>query len=285
MKFGKFNLSIVRESRFRLDGGAMYGVVPFTLWSRDVDVDDQNRVLLNCNLLLIETENGNVLVETGMGIRWSDKEIERYQIESLVEPQSMVSGSGLSNDDIDVVLISHLHFDHTGGATIEVDGKLVPTFSRAKYYAQKGEWDFAHNCNARARGSYRKEDFEPLMEHGQLELVEGDKEILPGIWLKVTGGHTSHHQIIYFESEGQKGVYFADIVPTRGHVQPPWVMGYDHFPLTSCDIKSEWLAKAEREKWLVVFDHEPGIPWGHLSINEKRKFVFEPLEEGATCIG
>lgn len=277
MKFGKFNLEIVRESSFRLDGGAMYGVVPKTLWSRGVDVDEANRVLLNCNLLLIETPEGRVLVETGMGNRWSDIEKDRYQLESLVSPDSMLKQLNLTNDEVDAVLISHLHFDHAGGATIEKDGVLVPAFPKAKYYVQKGEWEFAHNCNARARGSYRFEDFEPLLEHGVLEFVDGDKEILPGVWLKVTGGHTSHHQVIYFESEGQSGVYFADILPTAGHVQPPWVMGYDHYPLTSCDIKSEWLAKAVEEKWLVVFDHEPGIPWGHVSINEKKKFQFEPL--------
>lgn len=279
MKFGQFQLSIIRESRFRLDGGAMYGVVPKTLWQRGVDVDELNRVNLNCNLLLIESDHGKVLVETGMGNRWSDIERERYDLTTLVEPEHMLASVGLNNDDLDAVIISHLHFDHAGGAVVEKDGSLVPTFGRAKYYVQRGELEFAYKANARAKGSYRRDDFEPLKEHGQLEIIDGDKEILPGIWLKVTGGHTSHHQIVYFQSEDKKGVYFADIVPTRRHVQPPWVMGYDHFPLTSCDIKSEWLARAAQENWLVVFDHEPGVPWGAVSVNEKGKFEFNSLSE------
>src|SRR5262249_24930968 len=154
--------------------------------------------------------------------RWAPKEAERYELNLLVDHGAVLAGLGLTNDQVDAVVISHLHFDHAGGAVRAVGGQLVPTYPRARYFVQKGEWELAHKANARARGSYRQEDFDPLYEHGVLEIIEGDTEILPGVWAKVTGGHTSHHQVITFESEGRKGVYFADILPTKSHINPPW---------------------------------------------------------------
>ncbi|MBY0358145.1 MAG: MBL fold metallo-hydrolase [Candidatus Obscuribacterales bacterium] len=279
MQLGKFKLHIIRECSFRLDGGAMFGVVPKSLWDKVSPADERNRILLYCNLLLIETPAGRVLVETGMGPRWSEKEADRYELKSLVNYDNVLESVGLTNNDVDAVIISHLHFDHAGGATVLKDGKLVPTFPKAKYYAQKGELEFAFQANARARASYRPDDFLPLQEHGVLQLVDGDSEILPGVSVRLTGGHTSHHQVVTFESEGKKGVYFADIIPTKSHLTPPWVMGYDHYPLASCDIKSEYLAKAARENWLVVFDHEPGVPWGHVIQTAEGKFDWQPLTE------
>ncbi len=279
MKFGDFQIHIIRESNFKLDGGAMFGVVPKTLWNKLSPADELNRVPLACNLLLIQTPSGNVLVETGMGPRWSARERDRYELKTLLDHERLLDSIGMSNDDVDAVIISHLHFDHAGGAVIERDGKLIPAFPKAKYYAQKGEWDFAHKANSRARASYRADDIEPLLEHGVLVLLDGDAEVLPGVKVHITGGHTSHHQVITFESQGNKGVYFADIIPTKGHLSPPWVMGYDHFPLTSCDIKSEWLARAARENWLVVFDHEIDVPWGHVSQSAEGKFEWQALDE------
>jgi len=278
LRFGKFDLSIIRECVFRLDGGAMFGVVPKTLWSKTSPSDEHNRVVIACNLLLIDTGDKKVLIETGMGDRWSDKERERYGLKSLVSSATVLDQVNLKPEDIDFVVISHLHFDHAGGATMLKDGKLVPVFPNAQYVVQKGEWDFAFKANARAKASYRPDDFVPLKEHDQILFVDGDYEVVPGVWVKVTGGHTSHHQVVYFESESEKGVYFADILPTKSHITPPWVMGYDHYPLVSCDIKSEWLARAAEQNWLVVFDHEPGIPWGRVKV-ESGKFVFEALPE------
>ncbi|HEY9679331.1 MAG TPA: MBL fold metallo-hydrolase [Drouetiella sp.] len=279
MKFGDFEISIVRECTFKLDGGAMFGVVPKTLWNKVTPADEMNRVLMMCNLLLIDTGAKKVLVETGMGDRWSDKERERYELKSLVEPAEMLKPLGIKNEEIDAVIISHLHFDHAGGATRLENGKLVPTFPNAKYYVQKGEWEFAHNANPRARASYRADDYEPLNAAGKIVFMEGDTEVVPGVWAKLTGGHTSHHQIVYFESQGQKGAFFADLIPTKSHVMPPWVMGYDHFPLASCDQKTKWLADADKENWLIVFDHEYEVPWGHVHLNDAKKYEFFPLSE------
>lgn len=273
MKFGKFELSVIRESVFKLDGGAMFGVVPKTMWGKLSPADDLNRVVLACNLLLIDTGAAKVLIETGMGDRWSDKERERYGLETLVNPEHALDQVGLKPQDIDFVIISHLHFDHAGGATISKDGSIVPTYPNAKYVVQRGEWDFAFKANARAKASYRPDDFVPLETHKQLLLVDGDYEVTPGVSVRLTGGHTSHHQVVCFESAGQKGVYFADIMPTRSHLSPPWVMGYDHYPLVSCDVKTEFLARAAAEDWLVVFDHEPGIPWGKVKV-EGNRFEF-----------
>lgn len=257
----------------------MFGVVPKTLWEKESPSDSANRILLSCNLLLIDTGKKRVLVETGMGDRWSEKDKQRYEINSKVESSRVLAAAGLSNDDVDAVIISHLHFDHAGGATRMVDGKLQPTFPRAKYYVQQGEWNLAHHANARAKGSYRADDFVPLKEHGVLQIIDGDTEIVPGVWARVTGGHTSHHQVVTFESEGKKGVYFADIIPTKSHLPPPWVMGYDHFPLASCDIKSQWLTQAAAESWLVVFDHEMQVPWGYVKQTAEGKFDWLPLEQ------
>ena len=279
MKYGDFELSIIRECSFKLDGGAMFGVVPKPLWSKLSPADDRNRIPMVCNLLLIEVGQHKVLVETGMGDRWDERERDRYDLHTKIDFSNAVKEVGLYNDDITAVVLSHLHFDHAGGATRLVDGKVVPTFPKAKYYAQRGEWDFAHNANARAKASYRPDDYEPLLAAGQLQLLDGDTEIVPGVWARLTGGHTSHHQIITFESAGKKGVFFADLMPTRSHVSPPWVMGYDHYPLDSCDVKSRWLAEAVKENWLIVFDHEVGVPWGHVSVAAGNKFEFTPLAE------
>lgn len=277
MDFGKFRLHIIRECHFKLDGGAMFGVVPKPLWNKVSPADEFNRIPLACNLLLIETPSARVLVETGMGPRWSEKERERYEVKTLIDHEHALSELGLTNNDVDAVIISHMHFDHMGGAVIERNGQLVPTFPRARYYVQKGEYELAHKANARARASYRADDFKPLEEHGVLEIVDGDREIVPGVWVRVTGGHTSHHQVITWESEGHKGVFFADIIPTHSHLPPPWVMGYDHFPLDTCNVKDEWLTRAAREQWLVVFDHEMDVPWGYVEQTGAGKFEWRPL--------
>lgn len=277
MQFGKFRLHIIRECSFKLDGGAMFGVVPKALWSRTFACDQDNRIELACNLLFIDTGKSRVLVETGMGPRWSERERQRFELKSLLDHGNVLSSLGLSNEDVDAVVLSHLHFDHAGGAVLLKEGKLVPAFPKARYYAQKGEWELAHEINARGRASYRLDDLVPLSKNSQLELVEGDCEIVEGVRVSRTGGHTGHHQVITFRSEGEKGIFFADIMPTKSHISPPWVMGYDHYPLTSCDVKAQLLPTAARENWLVVLDHEPDVPWGHVVQSQDNKFEWNPL--------
>lgn len=278
MQFGALEIAIIRECEFKLDGGAMFGVVPKPLWQKASPSDALNRISLACNLLLISGPFGHVLVDTGMGSRWTAKERERYDLHSSVDHAQVLQSLGLRNDDVNHVVISHLHFDHAGGAVIEKNGVLVPAFPNARYYVQRGEYELARRPNGRARGSYREEDYRALEAAQQLQLIDGDTEIVPGVWTRITGGHTAHHQIITFESEGRKGVYFADIVPTGAHLSPPWVMGYDHFPLDSCDVKEHWLSRCADEGWLVIFDHEIGIPLGYIKREEQSsRFLWCPL--------
>lgn len=277
MNFGDFEIRVIQECSFKLDGGAMFGVVPKTIWNKLLPADEQNRIKMCCNLLFLDNGKDKLLIETGMGERWTDKEKERFELTSYVESTAVLDSIGIANIDVTAVVLSHLHFDHAGGATRFDNGKIIPTFPNAKYYVQRGEWEFAEKANPRARASYRKDDYLPLQQSGQLELMDGDTEIIPGVWAKLTGGHTTHHQMIYFESGSNKGVFFADLMPTKSHITPPWVMGYDHYPLESCDRKTKWLKVASAENWLVVFDHEPEIPWGHIHLNEQGKYVFAPL--------
>jgi glyoxylase-like metal-dependent hydrolase (beta-lactamase superfamily II) len=260
----------------------MFGVVPKVLWNKVSPSDEANRVLLACNLLVISTPKGRVVVDTGMGDRWDDVNTQRYDLKPLVDHRAVLDSIGLQNNDVQHVVISHLHFDHAGGGIrLDDKGNLVPTFPKAKYHIQQGEWDLAHTTNARARGSYRNDDYDPLEASGNLDIINGDTEIVPGVWARVSGGHTSHHQVVMFESQGRKGVFFADIMPTKSHVQPPWVMGYDHFPLESCNIKNRYLKQAADEGWLVVFDHEPDTPWGQIEITGQ-KFNFVPLQKNCS---
>lgn len=257
-------------------------MVPKTLWGKICSCDHENRIELACNLLLIKTPNGNVLVETGMGPHWTERERDRYQLQSLLDHHNLLAAHGMTNEEIDAVLISHLHFDHAGGACLEKGGQMQPAFPKARYYVQKGEWEFAYTSNARAKASYRKDDFEALAKYEVLELIDGDAEILPGVKVHVSGGHTKHHQIVTFCSEEEKGIYFADIMPTSGHIAPAWAMGYDHYPLETCDAKSKWLNLASEENWLVVFDHEINTPWGHIKMNESGRFEWQALNEKIT---
>jgi glyoxylase-like metal-dependent hydrolase (beta-lactamase superfamily II) len=279
LQFGDFQLSVIRECHYKLDGGAMYGVVPKTLWNKVAPADEFNRVSMSCNTLLIQTGTHNVLVDTGMGERWDQVERDRFGVVTLVDYENFVASAGLSNKDIDAVVLTHLHFDHVGGSLREVGGKLVPTFPEAKYYTQKGELALARANHPRARASYRSSDYEPLLECGVLVVADGDTQVVPGVYAKVTGGHTTHHQVATFESQGKKGVFFGDLMPTKNHVSPAWVMGYDHYPLQCCESKAVWSKQASAEGWLVVYDHEPGVPWGYIKEKSEGKFTFEALPE------
>lgn len=278
MNLGKFKITPIVEGMFKLDGGAMFGVVPKPLWNKVNPGDERNRINLSLTSTLIQTENHNILIDTGIGDKWDAKNTDIYAIyhgKGLVGELKTV---GIKAEDIDSVILTHLHFDHTGGSTIiNQAGEVVPTFPNAKYYVQKGEFEIGRSPNVRIRASYLPDNFMPLYEQGVLELLDGDvTNLLPGISVHISGGHTQYHQIVYFESEGQKGVYWGDLIPTTGHLRYPFIMGYDLYPLETLAQKEILLPKSVEEHWLNCFEHDPIYPMGYLK-NGSKHIEFEPL--------
>lgn len=275
---GKFKLLIVSDGKFWLDGGAMFGVVPKILWNKLNPADEMNRIELGLNCLLIQTPENNILVDTGIGEKIDEKFREMFRVErdsNLIESLNKI---GLKPEDIDFVINTHLHFDHCGGNTIEKNDKPAPTFPKAKYIIQKQEWHDATHPNERTKASYLKENFVPLEEAGQLILVEGDHEILPGVKVINTNGHTRGHQSVLIESKGKKAIYFGDLIPTTSHIKIPYIMGYDLYPLDIIEKKKEILNRAIKENWLLIFEHDPKIVFAYL-VEENGKQTLKPIYE------
>ena len=279
-RLGKFELHAVSDGFFRLDGGAMFGIVPKPLWEKVTRVDDRNRIYLSLSTLLIRTGDHNVLVDTGIGTKHDEKFNGLYGIDHFTTVPESLKKIGLTVDDIDTVIISHLHFDHAGGATVRKNGDVVPTFPKASYVIQKGMWDEALEKNPRTMGSYMPDDFLPLEKAGRVRFVDGDTEVVPGVRVQKSGGHVKHHQVIFAESEGKKAIYWADLMPTTNHVRPAWVMGYDLFPHDVARMKQEMLERSAAEEWVNVFEHDPKTAMGYVR-KDGRKYVVEPLVPAA----
>ncbi|MBI2930255.1 MAG: MBL fold metallo-hydrolase [Planctomycetes bacterium] len=274
IKVGQLELYIVSDGFFKLDGGAMFGIVPKVAWEKVTEVDSKNRIRMGLNTLLIRTGRKNILVDTGIGTKRDAKFNEMYGVVRPPTVPESLNRLGLSVTDIDAVVISHLHFDHAGGATVLDGDEIVPTFPRALYFIQRGMWAEALTPNPRTRGSYMEDDFLPLEKAGRVKFLDGDHEIEPGIVARKTGGHVKHHQSVFIESGGRKAVYWADLMPTTNHVKPAWVMGYDLFPHEVADLKQRMLADAVREEWVCVFEHDPRIAVGII----REGYKVEPLE-------
>lgn len=277
MKLGKFEINILHDGYFRLDGGAMFGVVPKVLWDRLEPADDRNRILLAINPVLVRTGDHTVLIDTGAGSKYDSKDLEIYAIE---QPRMLIPELHrleLEPEQVDVVINSHLHFDHIGGNTFrDLDGNLKPTFTKAKYIMQKAEYEDAMSAGSRTHASYNLDDIVPLQQTGQINLIDGDTEIVPGIRSRVTGGHTRAHQIIEIESEGEKALFLADLIPTSSHLKPPYVMGYDLFPAETAKYKQELLKEAAQGNYLLIFEHSPRMKVGRVVMQEGGGFVFQP---------
>ena len=261
-----FTVDVLDGGVVRLDGGAMFGVVPKPLWSRRIPADDRNRIPLAMRCLLIRTPEATLLVDSGIGDKEGDKFRRIYGIENEGSPtrlQDSLREAGSSPSEVDVVLSTHLHFDHAGGNTVrEEGGALRPAFPNARYVARRGEWEFAHRENERIQASYIADNFDPLRDAGCLELVDGDAEVIPGVRTIRTPGHTPHHQSVLVEAGGRTICYLADVVPTRAHLPLPWIMGYDVEPLVTLEAKRELLTRAGREGWTLVFEHDPEVAAG-----------------------
>ena len=274
---GALKIHALQAGLQKLDGGAMFGVVPRTLWERKIAPDEKNRIPLGMRCLLVEHPQGLVLVDTGSGNKETEKFNAIYGIENgpvngtgPTQLESALAEAGFTADDVKVVISSHLHFDHAGGNTRRDDeGRIVPSFPNARYVARKGEWDWAHHTNERTAASYFPHNFDPLHEAGLLELVDDDGEILPGISLRRTPGHTPFHQGIVVTSGSERLFYLADVAPTAAHVPLPWIMGYDVEPLVTLETKRQLWAEAASDGWLVMFEHDATHAWGRVVADGK----------------
>jgi glyoxylase-like metal-dependent hydrolase (beta-lactamase superfamily II) len=262
MQFGDYRVEIVPDTEFRLDGGAMFGVVPRTLWSKVCPPDDQNRIRMNMNCVFIETGHERILIETGIGEKWSPKHTEMYGItreRSLAESLRMISGVG--PEDITIVVNTHLHFDHAGGNTaLNGDSQPVPAFPNARYFISRAEFEHAEAPSERDRASYLPENWRPIAESAQLELKDANYEVVPGLRMKTYPGHNRSMQCWRLDSKGQTLFGFADVVPMRAHVPSAWIMGYDLFPVETLEVKKKLLPQAAREGWTCLFYHDPDEP-------------------------
>jgi glyoxylase-like metal-dependent hydrolase (beta-lactamase superfamily II) len=257
MKIGRYDLFPIPAGRFRLDGGAMFGVVPKVLWDREHPADEHNRVEMVSRSLLVAGEGRLVLVNTGMGQSWSEKERSRYAVDPAVRLQDSLAALGYRPEEVTHVLQTHLHFDHAGGGTVESGRERVPLFPRAEYLVQKKHWQWAQAPSERDKASFRPDDWECLARAGQLRLLEGEEEFLPGLFLHLVHGHTPAQQLLRV-SDGRDSLLFcSDLVPLASQVRLPWIMAYDLDPLATLEEKRRLLGRAAAEGWLLFLEHDP----------------------------
>jgi glyoxylase-like metal-dependent hydrolase (beta-lactamase superfamily II) len=307
MRFGEFELFSLSDGFFGLDGGAMFGVVPKPVWERTNPPDERNRIRLALRPLLVVAGRERVLLDTGIGDEWDAKNTDIYRIEHTDTIESSLARAGFKPEDITKVVLTHLHFDHAGGATrLDSTGKPVPRFANARYYVQQKEWDLAVNPNRRSRAAYLPENFLPLQEAGQLELIDGNSELMPGLELVLTSGHTPGHQIVMAtdnsEFRSQKpesriaepagrtptagtpppqnpllvrrtAVFWGDLIPTRSHIATPYIMGYDLLPLETMKQKEKLVQQAIAGKWLSFLEHDPDFASGIIAEENGKPFL------------
>ncbi|MFL6195397.1 MAG: MBL fold metallo-hydrolase [Thermoanaerobaculia bacterium] len=280
MELGNLEITRVSDGEFRLDGGAMFGVVPRVLWEKAKPADAQNRIRMDTNCLLVARGGDLLLIDTGIGDKHDARFQEMYGMDpGAVRLPEAIHRAGYELEDVTHVLLSHLHFDHCGWNTRERGGRLAPTFPRARYWLQRGEVEHGRHPNERDRASYFPQNWEPLFEAGVAELFDEEAEPIPGVRAVRTPGHNADMCIVLLDGgEGQRAVYWADLVPTSAHVLYPWIMSYDLYPLTTLENKKLWLPRAAREDWLCIFEHDPVVPFARLVEEKPGRFRAVPVE-------
>ncbi len=260
MVSGKYSIKVIESGYFALDGGAMFGIIPKPLWEKTNPADGMNRIAMAARLLLLEWNNEKMLIDTGMGEKWDEKSRSIYGIDPETTLEKSLKAAGIKPEEITKVLHTHLHFDHAGGSVKEENGKLVPAFPNAKYFVRKKNFEWGSSPSDRDRGSYIKQNFVPLMEHGVLELIDDTTtDFMDGISLYEINGHTFGQQAIKI-SDGTRTLFFcADLIPMHAHVPLPYIMGYDLQPLVTLQEKKDVLAKASDEDWTLVVQHDPEV--------------------------
>ncbi|MDE2938408.1 MAG: MBL fold metallo-hydrolase [Chloroflexota bacterium] len=281
MRLGSAEISIVSDGVFRVDGGTVFGVVPKTIWSELRQPDRKNRVELGLNCMLIRSGGKCVLADTGIGTKpdRNMRAIYGMRAGKLVENLAL---QGVRPEDVDLVILTHLHFDHAGGCTRYGRGgsDATPVFPKATHLVQRADWEEASATNERTRAAYNPHDFVPLEQSGQLELLDGDTEVLPGLWARRTGGHTAGHQYTLLESEGEGAACFGDVLPTRDHLPLNYLTSFDLYPQDSVAAKRHLLEEAEGKNWLLVFGHGVEHVAGRLTRNETGRLTLTPEEIG-----
>ena len=277
MAFGDLQLTTLHDGPFRLDGGAMFGVVPRPLWEKKAPPDDRHRIQLAMRPLLIEAAWGRMLVDCGVGEKMSVKDRDIYALDRSRTLDDALAAVKLSSESVEIALASHLHWDHFGGATMRVGSALKPRFPNATYVIRSAEWADATHPHERNRASYLQDDFVPLKDAGVATFFDGDQDIRPGVRVERTGGHTGQHQIIFIESGGRTAVFVADLIPTAAHLENAWVMGYDLFPMDTLAFKRRFIRDAIDREYLIFFEHDPLIAAGYIREKDGRRFVEQVL--------
>jgi glyoxylase-like metal-dependent hydrolase (beta-lactamase superfamily II) len=273
---GDFELTILSDGWYVLDGGAMFGVVPKSLWEKRAPADHQNRILLGLNTVVVRTGTHTIAIETGIGNKLAPKLREIYAAKEQL-PRAF-EAAGIRPEEIDIVINSHLHFDHCGWNTTKTaDGRIVPTFPNARYFAHRGEVEHGHLQLERDAISYIGENYDPLVASGQMTLVDtrpGEtQQIVPGISVECYPGHTAQLLAIHLDSAGKRATYISDLIPTSAHLDITWAMGYDLDPVTTIEQRKRFYARAIPERWMVLFTHDHHTPFGYVELNEKGKPV------------
>jgi glyoxylase-like metal-dependent hydrolase (beta-lactamase superfamily II) len=279
MQFGEYRVELIPDTEFRLDGGAMFGVVPRALWSKVCPPDAENRIRMNMNCVFVDTGRERILIETGIGEKWSSKQTSMFGItRERALADTLESIAGVKPESITIVINTHLHFDHAGGNTFyDEQGQAVPAFPNARYFISRAEVEHAESPSERDRASYLGENWRPLAASGQLELQDGDYEVVPGLRMETYAGHNRSMQCWRLTSEEQTMFGFADLVPMRAHVPFPWIMGYDLYPVETLEVKKQLLPQAARESWSCLFYHDPDAPLCRI-VDDNGKLTTVPIE-------
>jgi glyoxylase-like metal-dependent hydrolase (beta-lactamase superfamily II) len=276
VRLGDLEFTIVSDGGFRLDGGAMFGVVPKPLWEKKIPGDERNRIQLGMNCVLVRTAGKTVLIETGAGDKLDSKLRGIYAIEEGPRLLDRLAAHGVTPDRLDIVVDTHLHFDHCGWNTRIVNGKAVPTFPNAQYLLQRGELEHAKAPNERDRASYMPDNFLPVEAAGQFVLLEGDAQVAPGIELIRVPGHNADMQCVRLSGGGKSAFCFVDLVPTTAHIPFPWIMGYDLYPMQTLANKKKWIPEIAASGALVIFAHDFNVPAAYLR-ESGNQFEIEPV--------
>lgn len=280
MTLGNFEILAIRAGTYWWDGGAVFGVVPKTLWGRKFQSDELNRIEQGFNCYLIRTGDRNILIETGLGDKRDERMRERMRVPTVTESiAESVARRGIDPESIDTVINSHLHWDHCCGNTLRRDGRWEASLPRAHYFASRGEWEHAHERLIRDGVSYLDENYDPLIEQSRLTLVDGDFEAAPGIWMRRAPGHNRDMMVITAESGGRTFCFLSDLVPTHAHVQPSWVSAFDLYPLQAIETKIEWLGRAADEGWICGFAHDPAMDFARIERDEKARFAARAMAQ------